>query len=329
MTPVAAAQLPPPVRPGDVIGVAALSGRIDGERLERGVAALEDLGYRVRRAANLDCRCGMFAGTDAQRLDGFHDLAADPEVAAIVFARGGHGLLRLLPDLDWDLLARRPRAYVGYSDLTPFLLQVVQRLGLVAFHGPMVAADFARGLAADEVSSFRRALAGDWPQELALSWVSSRESGGEVREGPLLGGCLSLLVALLGTPYEVDLRRAILFLEDLNEPPYRFDRMLTHLRLSGNLTDLNAVIAGHLVGDGQRIAKGREHADVEPNGAVAPEAHPDAVRLRELLGNLASRYDWPWAWGLSAGHARPNQTLPLGMWARLDPATTTLWLRPG
>lgn len=314
----ATAALPPPVDVGGLIGVAALSGRVDARRLERGLAALRGLGYRLRLANNLGYQCGIFAGSDEERVAGFHELVADPEVEAIVFARGGHGVLRILPHLDWQLLARYPRAYVGYSDMTPFLLQVVQRLGLVAFHGPMVAADFARGLQIDEALSFCQALAGEWPQELPLAGVSSEQSC----EGPLLGGCLSLLEAVLGTPYATDFSGSILFLEDLNEAPYRFDRMLTHLRLSGNLADLKAVIAGHLIGEAQE----RSH-DGEV-GEADPDLHPEAIRLREVLWDLAGHFDWPWAWGLKAGHRRPNFTLPLGMWARLDPATKTLRLGP-
>lgn len=316
--------LPPAVLPGDLIGVAALSGRVDPQRLEVGIEALEAMGYRVRRAANLDKTCGYFAGSDAERLDGFHELAADPDVAAIVFARGGHGVLRLIPDLDWSLLAQRPRAYMGYSDLTPFLLQVVQRLNLVAFHGPMVAADFARGLHDAERKSFQAALEGRWPQDRPLAWTSSSEE----RQGRLMGGCLSMLEAVLGTDYAVDFQDAILFVEDLNEPPYRFDRMLTHLRLSGNLTGLNAFIVGHLVGDGQRVTGGPSEGEDGASKPLHPSEHPDAMRLREVLVDLVSHFDWPWAWGLDAGHAPPNLVLPLGMWARLDPVNMTLWLEP-
>src|SRR5690606_33959647 len=131
--------LPPPVRPGDRIGVAALSGTIDPERLERGLAEVVALGFEPVLADNLAQRAGLFAGSDSERLEGLLRLADDPTIPAIFFACVCHGARRLLPAIDWDRLARVPRAYVGYSDLTPFLLQVVERLGLVAFHGPMVA----------------------------------------------------------------------------------------------------------------------------------------------------------------------------------------------
>ncbi|MCP3964477.1 MAG: LD-carboxypeptidase [bacterium] len=305
---ISKATLPPPVRPGDRIGVAALSGPVDPDRLLAGLDALRSMGYEPVEAANLRSCCGIFAGSDAERLAAFHALAADESVAAIVFARGGSGLLRVLPDVDWRLLGRRPRAYVGYSDLTPFLLQVVARLGLVAFHGPMVAADFARGLTGRERASFESALAGALPTTLPVSC----EGSAEAVEGPLVGGCLSMVASTLGTPYEPDLEDAILLLEEVGEPLYRFDRMLTQLRLSGNLARLKGVVAGHLEGEGG-----------DPLRADSGD-----TLLRQLRDETRNE-PWPLAWGLPAGHAAPNMTLPLGLLARLDSAAGRLTVGPG
>lgn len=268
-------RLPPPVAPGDRVGVAALSGPVDPDRLARGLAVLETLGFEPVPAANLASSHALFAGTDDERLDAFHRLAADPSIRAILFARGGHGLLRLLPRIDWRLLARHPRAYVGYSDVTPLLLAVVRRLGLVAFHGPMVAADLARGL-------------------------------GE-REERTLGGCLSLLTAVLGTPWEVPLAGAVLFWEDLGEPLYRLDRMLTHLGLSGNLAAIRGMVVGHC----------------RPVDAEAPVG----AWWHERIGGALADHPWPVAFGLPAGHEAPNLTLPLGAPVRLDPDSGSLELR--
>ncbi len=301
--------LPPPLHPGDRVGVAALSGRVDPGRLDAGLEALAAAGYEPVEAANLRARCGLFAGSDSERLDAFHQLAADESVNAIIFARGGSGVLRVLPGIDWQLLAARPRAYVGYSDLTPFLMQVIARLQLAAFHGPMVAADFARGLSDLELDSFTAALGGDLPVELELSMEAATDAG--TCEGPLLGGCLSMLAATLGTPYAPDLEGALLFLEEVGEPLYRFDRMLTHLRLSGSLADLKAVIAGHLEGEGG-----------DPQSAASSEVLLDQLR-REVRS-----FPWPLAWGLPAGHDRPNLTLPLGLEARLDPVAGRLTIDP-
>jgi muramoyltetrapeptide carboxypeptidase len=307
-------RLPPPAGPGDRVGIAALSGPVKPERLAAGMAELRRLGFEPVLADNLlaKSRYGLFAGDDEERLAAFHRLAADPDLPAIFFARGGSGLLRILPAIDWDLLARHPRAYVGYSDLTPFLLGVVTRLRLAAFHGPLVAGELARGLDAAEEGSLLGALAGRYPTAAPFgAWLRPPEKQARV-SGPLLGGCLSLLAGTLGTPFLPDLSRCILFWEDVNEPPYRVDRMLTHLRLSGTLAKIEAMIVGHVDGG---EASG-------PDPAAAPE-WPAVV-----MDSLTS-FDWPLAWGLAGGHLRPNLTLPLGLMALLAMEDQQLWLGEG
>jgi len=303
-------RLPPAVGPGDRVGVAALSGPVRPERLEAGVEALRRLGFEPVLADNLlsRSRLDLFAGEDAERLAAFHRLAADPELPAILFARGGHGLLRILPAIDWDLLRRHPRVYMGYSDLTPFLLEAVRRLGLVTFHGPLVAAELARGLAPDEEASFLDALAGRYPLSLPFrSWLRPPEEPRRTITGPLLGGCLSLLAATLGTRWFPDLESAVLFWEDVNEPPYRIDRLLTHLRLSDSLGKIAGMIVGHL--DGGPGAPGAGGAD-----------------WLALVSDSLAGLDVPVAWGLESGHLQPNWTLPLGLPARLEGDDCRLWL---
>lgn len=297
------AQFPPAVLPGARVGVAALSGPVRPERLARGVEGLRELGFEPVLARNLLARDGLFAGADDERLAAFHELVADPTLAAIFFARGGHGLLRVLPDLDWELIARRPRAYVGYSDLTPFLLGVVARLGWVAFHGPLVAGELERGILPEESRSLLAALAGEPLPAIPVGGWATRGSV----EGVLLGGCLSLLTATLATPWAADLDDAILFWEDVNEPLYRIDRMLTHLRLSGTL----AAVRGMAVGT---LGAGRCYL---PDGA----AEEDWMRVLRDSGVRG-----PVAWGLPCGHGAPNLTLPLGRPARLDATTEQLIL---
>jgi muramoyltetrapeptide carboxypeptidase len=290
---------PPAVRQGDRVGVAALSGAAEPAAVEAGLTALRDLGYEPVPARNLTSRWGIFAGSEQERLDAFHELIADDSLGAVVFLRGGYGLMRLLPDLDWDLVGRQPRAWVGYSDLTPFLLEVTRRFGLVTFHGPMVATDVARRLDAAEAASFCGALAGEAPAPIPVRFLREGEA-----EGPLLGGCLSLLEAVAGTPWEPNLAGSLLFLEDVGEPAYRIDRMLTHLRLSGTLSKVRAIVAGHF------------------GPAWESDAIRDAVAPwhRETL--LAA--PGPVAFGVPCGHGIPNLTLPLGAWARLDAASGTL-----
>jgi muramoyltetrapeptide carboxypeptidase len=282
--------LPPPCGPGDRVGVAALSGPVDPEKLAAGVESLRRLGFEPVLAGNVLSRRGFLAGGDEERLAAFHRLAADPDVRAIFFTRGGYGVPRILPGIDWDLLGRFPRAYVGYSDLTPFLTGIVERLRLVAFHGPLVGGELARGLEPEEEASLMGALAGRYPVEAPFQgWLREGDC-----EGPLLGGCLSLLSATAGTPWFPDLRGAVVFWEEINEAPYRVDRMLTHLRLSGNLAGIAGMIVGHVVDKG------------DWNGWPA------------LVDENLSGYSWPLAWGLPSGHVPQNWTLPLGLSARLE-----------
>lgn len=297
---------PPPAGPGDRVGVAALSGPVDPERLELGLSTLRRLGFEPVVARNVLSRHGFFAGDDAERLAAFHELAADPSLRAIFFSRGGHGVLRLLPGIDWELLRRYPRAYIGFSDLTPFLLGVVSRLRLAAFHGPMVAADLARpDFAPEDERSLLTALAAEGPQTLPCArFLRSGEAA-----GPLLGGCLSLLTGTLGTPYFPDLAGSILFWEDVNEAPYRIDRMLTHLKLSGNLAAIKGMVVGHV--DSQQGSSASEEAE-----------------LARVALDSAGEHG-PLAWGLPAGHWSPNRTLPLGVRGRLDPDRLSLIVGEG
>jgi muramoyltetrapeptide carboxypeptidase len=284
------------VRPGDRVGVAALSGPVDAQRLAQGVAALRDLGFEPVLAANLWSRHGLFAGADQERVAAFHELAADPSLTAMFFARGGHGLLRVLPLLDWDLLALYPRAYVGYSDLTPFLYQVVAKLGWVAFHGPMIAADFGRGLEPLEAETLLRVLAG--PTAMAVPFAGALRSG--EAEGLLLGGCLSLVAATLGTPWQLDLEGSLFFWEDTAEPPYRIDRMLTHLSLSGSLRGIVGAVAGP---------------------CPCPPTEELSMDWLQPLLDASRVHRGPVVWGVSSGHFSPNLTLPLGSLAVLRAET--------
>jgi muramoyltetrapeptide carboxypeptidase len=294
---------PPPVHPGARVGVAALSGAVAPEALAAGLDTLRAFGLEPVTARNVGLAWGPFAGTDEERVAGLHELLADDSLAAILFARGGHGLLRVIDRLDWQAIAARPRAWIGYSDLTPLLLAIVERCGWVTFHGPMVATDLARGLDAAEAASFAAALAGAPPASLPIRFLREGEASGIV-----LGGCLSLLAEVAGTAWEPSLRGALLFVEDVNEPAYRIDRMLTHLRLSGTLSSVRAIVAGHFGGEWE--------------SGIA-DAGPAAAWQRESLLALPHPAA-PVAYGLSCGHGRPNLTLPLGVRGRLDPLAGTL-----
>jgi muramoyltetrapeptide carboxypeptidase len=296
---VTAARKPRALKRGDLVGVAAPAGPVDADRLGRGVAELERLGFAVRLAEGVLERKGFTAGTLENRLRQMHDLFADPDVAAIACARGGAGAVQLLPDLDRDLLRQNPKPLLGYSDITCLHLEL-GRLGLTSLHGPMVARELADGDTAYDVASLWHALTGEGePYASNPDDLVALAGGSGV--GVLRGGCLSLLAAAAGTPWA--LRRldepTILFVEDVDEKPYRVDRMLRQLRESGALQGVTGVVFGDMKG-------------------CAPGFHEDYA-LEEVLLEALGGLDVPVALGLSSGHtAHPNVTLPLGVRARLE-----------
>lgn len=294
---------PAALKPGDTVGVVAPAAAIEREYLKRGVRALSELGFRVKVSEYALARDGILAGTDRQRAGELARFFADPEVAAIFAARGGYGSGRLLPMLDYAAIARARKIFVGFSDETFLLNTFVTRAGLVCFHGPMVAMDLAHGLSARALEHLRRLLAGDGgPFEM-----KARETiHAGVAEGELIGGCLSVLVAMLGTPYAPDFRGRILFVEDTGERAYRIDRMLVQLRQAGVL----AKLAGMVIG-GMRPLDGSEL-----------ERRLIARFLAEQTADLGC----PVMAGLEAGHGSEHLTLPLGVRVRIDASLRRLTL---
>jgi muramoyltetrapeptide carboxypeptidase len=289
---------PRALRPGDLVGVPAPAGPVDEVLLRRGVAEIEGLGFAVRVAEGVLDRRGFTAGTVESRLRQLHDLWADPDVAAIVCARGGAGTIQLLPGLDRALLARNPKVLVGYSDVT--LLHVeMERLGLVSLHGPMLARELADGAEAYDHASLWHALTGAGePYASGPEEIVGLADG--VAEGVLRGGCLSMLAAAAGTPWAPRPREgpAILFLEDIDEKPYRVDRMLRQMRAAGMFEGVRGVVFGDMKGCVPGI--------------------DDDYSLAEVLLEALVGLGVPVAIGLSSGHTtHPNLTLPLGVRGRL------------
>lgn len=281
------------LRPGDVVGVAALSGPADPGQLARGCAALEEMGYRVRQASNVGLRSGTLslAGSEAERLAGYRELLLDPGVVAILFARGGYGVTPLLPRLDPAELAANPKIHCGFSDLTALSARLLARCGLPSFHGPLVAADLARGLDPLAAGFFPAMLEGRGPASLPLPDADLLVPGDF--EGRLVGGCLSLLAAAVGTGDEFPYEGSVLLIEDVGEEAYRIDRMLVTLRNGGRLAKLSGILIGSL-------------------SAVTFGGAQDPPRLRALLAERLGSLGIPVVAGVPAGHGVPNVTLPIG-----------------
>lgn len=283
--------LPPRLRPGDTVGLVAPAGPLlNEETLAAGIRLLRDMGFEVKHGRDLMRRQGYLAGSDQQRAGEFRELWADPEVKALVAVRGGYGSLRMLPLLDMQLFRQHPKVLVGFSDITVLLTAILKQTGLLTFHGPMVTT-----LAGSDRQSIRffhdllnrREMDSLKPEGLEILIA------GQV-QGRLLGGNLTTLVHLLGTPYELSWQGAILFLEDIGEQPYRIDRMLTHLKEAGRLQGLGGLILGSFKDCG------------------------DQEQIWERAVALLQDQKIPlWA-NFPAGHGKRNHILPLGLEAAMD-----------
>jgi muramoyltetrapeptide carboxypeptidase len=301
---------------GDTIGaVAPASAPPDPQSLDRAVAFLETLGFKTQLAPHVRRRCGFLAGSDRERAGDLMKLFTDRKVKAIVCVRGGYGAARLLPLLDYKAIGAHPKIFVGYSDITSLHCALLAKSSLISFHGPMLTSDFARPDLPDfTLQSFLRTLmqpaaSGSICQGYDRKTVTILRRG--TASGRLVGGNLSVLCASLGTPYQPPFRKAILFLEDAGEAPYRVDRMLTQL--------LNAGLLQQSAG----IAIGVNRNCRDPHAAAAGEDRQDLQAvLRERLRPLRV----PVVTGLPFGHIRRNATLPCGARATLDADTGDLRL---
>jgi muramoyltetrapeptide carboxypeptidase len=292
---------PPRLRPGDVIGVVSPAAAVSEEKLRRGCLTLEQLGFGVRLGDHVLDRHRYLAGTDQVRASELTAMFHDPHVQAIFCSRAGYGSGRLLPLLDVPALLPTPKIFLGFSDVTLLLNAFVKRAGLVCFHGPVVAGEFAGGLTPRAQAHLWNLLTTGFGEH-ALTFSTTLRAA--VSEGPLIGGCLSVLVATLGTPFALDTRDAILFIEDIGEKPYRVDRMLTQLKQAGKLDQLAGVIFGEM-----NSCRGETN---------------DPALLLSIIDEVFADYDYPIGFGLPAGHEGENFTLPLGTQVRLNTQLSTL-----
>jgi muramoyltetrapeptide carboxypeptidase len=289
---------PPALRPGDTVGIVAPASNVKRSELEAGCEALRRAGYKPFYSDSIFERDLYFAGSLKRRIRELAEMFARPDVRAILCARGGYGANYLLQALDVDAIRTNPKIFIGYSDITTLLTYFVDAGGLVVFHGPMAAKDWARADGVDK-PSWQAALEGAAAWELNLgaeSGVSALVEG--TAEGILYGGCLSILVASLGTPYEIKTDGTILFLEDLAAKPYQIDRMLMQLKLAGKFDRVRGIVFGEMLDCVQNANQGYALQDV----------------VTRIVGELRV----PVAYGLRSGHVTGrNITLPFGVRAGL------------
>ncbi len=292
--------LPPTLKANDIIGLAPLAGPHQEEDFNKGADILRDCGFRVKTLTPT-ASLPFLAGSDEERLAIFLNLWKDPEVHAIMAIRGGYGTLRLLTDLDYTFFKENPKTLIGFSDISGLLNVITDQTGLVTFHGPNLTT-----LAKSDkksIESFVDTLTRPVPRPIKPSSLEIIRAGHA--EGILAGGNLTTLVHLVGTSYQPHLQDRILFLEDVGEAPYRIDRLLTQLSLTGSLNNIKGLILGEFKGCGDQETIWQ--------------------RVSELLRNDSIPI---WA-GFPVGHGQDNFCLPIGSQVAMDSNTGTLvWSTP-
>jgi len=295
-------RFPQALPPGGTLGIVNPSSPVEADLLDAGIAALRSRGFRVVEAPSVRVRDGHHAGTPAARAADFSRFYGDPEIDVIWCARGGSSACRLWPLLDWDALTKMPpKMVVGYSDTTSLLIPLNQRVGTIALHGPLV---FELGALAPALLDWQISLlqspqpAGTVPGHAAETLVSG------TAEGLLCGGCLSLVAATLGTPYQIETAGKLLLIEDIGEAPHRIERFLVQFAEAGLLADA----AGFVVG---------QATDADDSKTLP---------MRQIWSDLLGPYGKPTVLGFPFGHIPQNYTLPLGVRACLDADAKTLTL---
>lgn len=301
---------PPRLNKGDTVGLITPASRpfeIEQAKIEA-KEKMETLGFKVKFGKNINKRWGYLAGSDEERVEDFHDFFEDDQVKAIIAIRGGYGTSRLLRYIDYDLVKNNPKILLGYSDITSLLIAIQKQTGLITFHGPVATSTFT-----------------NYTQKYFFKVLTESQPVGEVEDSPyegnlqhtnrvwtinsgkangiLAGGNLTLICTTLGTPYEIDTKNKILFIEEVGEEPYDLDRMLTHLYNAGKLDNCSGVVF-------DRMSKVKT-SDYGPG-------YSSSLSVEDVIKDRFKDYDYPVCFGLSLGHIKDKPTLPLGIEAELD-----------
>ena len=292
---------PSRLRKGDTIGVIAPASPMKPELLESGVRYLEGLGYRVKLGKHIFKTHGYLAGTDKERAQDLNNMFRDRRVHAIICARGGYGTPRLLPLLDFKAIQQRPKIFVGYSDLTAIQLAMFKHAGLITFSGPMVAAEMGRGIDPFTEENFWRMMTSSLP--FGEVQRPNGESYAPISKGKvvgrLLGGCLSLIAPIAGTRHLPSFNNKLLFVEDIGEVVYRWDRFFSQFRELGLLQRLGGFMLG------------------QTTDCLPPEGDA-TLTFEDLMRDFIKPLKVPALMGLDYGHGRVKHTMPIGARAELE-----------
>jgi len=296
---------PKRLKQGDTVGVIAPSSGLPAEDFDKAVKNLSDLGFKIKIGKYARAKNGFLAGTDKERLEDLHWAFSDSEIKAVWCVRGGYGASRILPAIDYNLIRKNPKIFIGYSDITAPHLAIFQNTGLVTFHGPVGTSNYSDYTKNHVLNTL---MSPTEKYKIELSEYNKTQTSNLFKtevivkgkaSGELIGGNLSLLSAMAGTPFALEnLKGKILFIEDIGEQPYRVDRMLTQIKQSIDLRELSGIALGVF-------------EDCNPKDAATQSL---IEVLKDRLGDLGI----PVIYGLSFGHIRDQFTLPLGIKAELD-----------
>jgi muramoyltetrapeptide carboxypeptidase len=300
---------PPALKKGDTIGIIAPASPPSApEKITKGAEYLEQLGYRVKLGKNVQKVYGYLAGTDRERADDVNTMFADKNVKAIIAVRGGYGTPRILPLVNYSIIKKNPKILVGYSDLTALQLAIFKKTGLITFSGPMCGVEMFKGIDpfTEEhfwacVTSTKKIGAVQNPSGRKLQTIVKGKAS-----GILLGGNLSLIIALAGSKYLPSFKKSLLFIEEVEEENYRFDRMMNQLRITNIFNDTNGIIMGELT-------------DVKASDTTKP-----FLTVEQVMSDYLSELNKPVVSGLVYGHVPQKLTIPIGIRATLDTAKNSL-----
>ncbi len=286
--------IPPYLKKGDRIEIITPASPIDEDVVHKAVVRLEDSGFRVTTGENAFASCGPFAGTEAERLADIQKATDDPDVKAVLCSRGGYGMTRIVDRIDFTAMKKNPKWYVGYSDITSLHLWLNTVCGIASLHAEMPLNYSSPDCLPESYDTLIKALTGN-PEP--VSWITQGEASFEVK-GRVIGGNISLIYSLHGTPAQPDTDGAILFIEEIGEKFYHLDRMLVGMRMAGLLKNLSALVVGGM----EQITEGE---------------HVFNQTVEEVVMNVVGSYGYPVLFNFPAGHINDNRAIYLGCAARL------------
>ncbi len=286
------------LKAGDTIGICAPSGRFDVEKLERGILVLKNLGFQIWVPQDIFQEKRYLAGGDRSRANCVNQLFSDPGIDGIICARGGFGAMRILNYLDWDLIRKHPKAFIGFSDITAILMSIIEETGMPVIHGPSVVS--LAGADQKTLDSLVNTLSGK-KETIEIPGAAVIKEGACL--GILKGGNLSTLCHLMGTRFQPDFSDAVLFFEDIGEPAYKIDRMLTQMKMAGLFDNIRGVITGSF-----ENCRNEEY-------------------IEEIIRECFNEYPVPVISGLDAGHGKTNLSLSFGKPLQMDTKTLKIqWI---